>query len=165
MRVVAAVLATPRRRRVARARADTHRRELPVVVDLLAVAVGAGCTPFGAVEVAAQWCPPGAAASLRSVLRACRLGVSFDDALRETARDAPELRAVADALSASARLGAPITPTLARLSAEARADLRRAAEQRARTVPVRLLFPLVFLVLPAFTLLTVAPVVLDGFTT
>ena len=31
---------------------------------------------------------------------------------------------------------------------------------RARTVPVRLLFPLVFLVLPAFLLLTVVPVVL-----
>jgi hypothetical protein len=31
---------------------------------------------------------------------------------------------------------------------------------RARTVPVRLLFPLVFLVLPAFLVLTVAPVVL-----
>jgi hypothetical protein len=31
---------------------------------------------------------------------------------------------------------------------------------RARTTPVRLLFPLVFLVLPAFVLLTVAPVVL-----
>jgi tight adherence protein C len=53
--------------------------------------------------------------------------------------------------------------TLARLSSEARADLRRRAEARARTVPVRLLFPLVFLVLPAFGLLTVAPVLLDGF--
>jgi hypothetical protein len=35
---------------------------------------------------------------------------------------------------------------------------------RARTVPVRLLFPLVFLILPAFVLLTVAPVVLATLT-
>jgi len=35
--------------------------------------------------------------------------------------------------------------------------LRRAAEAHARRIPVRLLFPLVFLVLPAFVLLTVVP--------
>ncbi len=40
--------------------------------------------------------------------------------------------------------------------------MRRRAEARARTVPVRLLFPLVFCVLPAFVLLTVVPVLLDG---
>jgi len=34
---------------------------------------------------------------------------------------------------------------------------------RARTVPVRLLFPLVFLVLPAFGLLTVVPALLTSF--
>ena len=32
-------------------------RELPVVLDLLGVAVGAGCTPYLAVEVAARWSP------------------------------------------------------------------------------------------------------------
>jgi hypothetical protein len=45
---------------------------------------------------------------------------------------------------------------------EQRTTLRRRAEARARTVPVRLLFPLVFLVLPAFALLTVVPAVLGG---
>ena len=34
-----------------------------------------------------------------------------------------------------------------------------APKRRARTVPVRLLFPLVFLVLPAFGILTVVPTV------
>ena len=33
----------------------------------------------------------------------------------------------------------------------------------ARTVPVRLCFPLVFCVLPAFALLTVVPAVFSGF--
>ena len=67
------------------------------------------------------------------------------------------LRPLADALLASDRLGAPVGPVLARLAAEERTALRRRAEAHARRVPVRLLFPLVFLVLPAFVLLTVVP--------
>ena len=64
---------------------------------------------------------------------------------------------MADALIASDRLGAPVGPQLARLAAEERAAVRRRAEAHARRVPVKLLFPLVFLVLPAFVLLTVVP--------
>src|SRR5436190_172863 len=52
---------------------------------------------------------------------------------------------------------APVGDALARLAGEERAALRRRAEAHARKVPVRLLFPLVFLVLPAFVLLTVVP--------
>jgi tight adherence protein B len=63
-------------------------------------------------------------------------------------------------LAASERSGAPIGAALGRLAASTRAQSRRRAMARARTVPVRLLFPLVLLVLPAFLLLTVAPVVL-----
>jgi tight adherence protein C len=55
------------------------------------------------------------------------------------------------------RLGVPVGPVLARLAEEDRTALRRAAEAHARRIPVRLLFPLVFLVLPAFVLLTVVP--------
>ncbi len=132
-------------------------RELPVVVDLLGVAVGAGCTPYLAVEVAARWSPASIAAPLGAVLRACALGVSFDAALDDAARATPVLRPVADALLASDRLGAPVGPVLARLADEERTGLRRRAEANARRIPVRLLFPLVFLVLPAFVLLTVVP--------
>jgi tight adherence protein C len=141
----------------------TLRRSLPLAVDLLGVAVGAGCTPYAAVEVASQWCSPAVASAFDEMLRQCHLGASFDDALHDAARREPVLAPVADALGAGSRLGVPIGPSLARVAGELRADLRRAAEQRARTVPVRLLFPLVFLVLPAFALLTVAPVLLAGF--
>ena len=43
-----------------------------------------------------------------------------------------------------------------------RTDLTRKAEARARTLPVKLLFPLVFLVLPAFGLLTLAPAIISA---
>jgi hypothetical protein len=60
------------------------------------------------------------------------------------------------------RDGAPIADLLARLADDARAVVRRRSEAHARRVPVRLLFPLVFLVLPAFGLLTVVPALAAG---
>ena len=93
---------------------------------------------------------------------ACALGATFAEALDDVAARAPSLRPLADALLASDRLGAPVGPALARLAAEQRAELRRHAETHARRVPVRLLFPLVFVVLPAFGLLTVIPTLLAG---
>jgi hypothetical protein len=132
-------------------------RELPVALDLLGVAVGAGCTPYLAVEVAAQWSPRVVAAAFDDVLRSCRLGLDFGSALDAVARATPRLRPMADALMATDRLGVPVGPLLARLAEEDRTALRRAAEAHARRIPVRLLFPLVFLVLPAFVLLTVVP--------
>jgi tight adherence protein C len=58
---------------------------------------------------------------------------------------------------ASERYGAPLADALVTLAADARADRRRRAEEAARRVPVQLLFPLVLCVLPAFVLLTLAP--------
>ena len=137
-------------------------RELPVVLDLLAVATAAGCTPYLAVESAARWAPPVLAERLAHVSQVCRLGGSFPDALDDLASTTPRLAPLVDALLASDRLGAPVGPALARLADEERAAARRAAETHARRVPVRLLFPLVFLVLPAFGLLTVVPALLSG---
>ncbi len=129
---------------------------------MLGVAVDAGCTPFLAVQTAATWGPPLIAARFRIVLRECALGTSFERALDNVAGATPALRPMTDALLASDRLGAPVGPALARLAAEERTALRRAAEAHARKVPVRLLFPLVFLVLPAFVLLTVVPGLASG---
>ena len=134
-------------------------RELPVVVDLLGVAVGAGCTPYLAVEVAARWSPAmvGRAARRRAALRA-RSGSgstrALDDAAPGHARAPPAGRRAPRVRPVWAHRSAP---TLARLADEERTALRRRAEAHARRVPVRLLFPLVFLVLPAFVLLTVVP--------
>lgn len=138
--------------------------ELSLAADLLGVALGAGLTPYLALRVAARCGPPAVAARLASVLTVADGGEGLAGALELEAGSSPALRPLLDVLLASERLGAPVGPVLARLAADGRARARRAALARARGVPVRLLFPLVFLVLPAFLLLTVAPVVLAGFT-
>jgi Flp pilus assembly protein TadB len=158
----ARVLASPRARRRQRRADEAIRRELPVVVDLVGVAVVSGCTPYLAIEHATRYGPPRSGRALRDVIYACALGQSLDDALRDLGASIAGLRPLAEALRTSAHLGSPAAPALAGLAAEVRADTRRRAEARARTVPVRLCFPLVACVLPAFALLTVAPVVLGG---
>ena len=159
---VVRVAGAPTRMRRARRLDDDIARELAVVVDLVGVGVAAGCTPYLAIEISAPWAPPLLRRGLDEVVRACALGQSFDDALRDLGIAMRPARALTDTLRMSARLGAPVAPALGRLATDVRADLRRRAEARARTVPVRLCFPLVGCVLPAFALLTVVPVVLDG---
>lgn len=160
---VGRVARMPGMRRAERLRAARFQRELPVVVDLVGVAVAAGCTPFHAVEHATRFGPSHTAGALSAILHACARGRSFDDAMRDLGASTATLRPLTDALRTSTRLGTPAAPALARLAGEVRADVRRRAEARARTVPVRLCFPLVLCVLPAFALLTVVPAVLSGF--
>ena len=65
-------------------------------------------------------------------------------------------------LVASERYGVPLTEGLDRVAREARLERRRRAEERARRLPVLLLFPLVLCVLPAFGLLTVVPLLVGS---
>ncbi|MFM8304048.1 MAG: type II secretion system F family protein [Actinomycetota bacterium] len=137
-------------------------RSVPLALDVLTMAARAGYTPRLAVEAAAQWSPEAVGRVLAVVGERCRLGASFADALGQVGRDEPGLRELADGLAVAERDGAPIADLLAHLADDARAALRRRAEAHARRIPVRLLFPLVFLVLPAFGLLTVVPALVAG---
>jgi tight adherence protein C len=88
------------------------------------------------------------------------LGRRLADALDDLPTRAGEaVRPLVGALVASERYGAPLVTSLERLADEVRRDRRRRAEEAARKVPVKLLFPLVACTLPAFGLLTVAPLI------
>ncbi|TMK89353.1 MAG: type II secretion system F family protein [Actinobacteria bacterium] len=150
----------------ARARRDERRRlaalaaDLPDVVDLFVLAVGAGLT----VSLALATVSRRAAGPLGAELgRACddvamgrRLAEALDDV---PARAGESVRPLVAALVASERYGAPLAAGLERLAGEVRRDRRRKAEEAARRIPVKLLFPLVGCTLPAFALLTVAPLI------
>jgi tight adherence protein C len=138
-------------------------RGIPLTVDLLALGVTAGLTPYLALCAACHAVPDAVAEPLQSAIDRVGTGTRLAVALDQAVADEPALRPVVSALLASERLGAPVGPALLRVAAESRAAARRRAEVHARRVPVRLLFPLVFLVLPAFALLTVVPAVASGF--
>jgi tight adherence protein C len=147
-------------RRARRARGDAIVRALPEVVDLMHLAVGAGLTVPLAIEAVARRARGPLADELAIVIDEVALGRRLGDALSDVPGRAGEpVRPLVAALIASDRYGAPLADALARLATEVRADRRRRAEEAARRIPVKLLFPLVCCVLPAFGLLTLAPLI------
>ena len=151
------------RRRSAAAAAEA-RRSLPEAVDLLGLVVAAGMTvPLAVAAVGRRHAGP-VGVQLARASREIEGGRRCADALDAAGmRLGPEARPVIDALVASERYGAPLADALVRLAGEVRAEQRRLAEANARRVPVKLLFPLVLCVLPAFGLLTVAPLLAGAF--
>jgi tight adherence protein C len=147
-------------RAAARRRQAATTRSLPEIVDLLMLAAGAGLSVRQVVAaVAARADGPLAPVLARAVSEA-EQGRRLADALEDVPALAGEsTRTLVAPLVACERYGAPLSPALDRLAGEVRADARRRAEEAARRVPVKLLFPLVTCILPAFGLLTVAPLI------
>ncbi len=135
---------------------------LPDVVDLYGVAIRAGLTvPLATEQVAGDVEEPFATA-LGQVLAGVATGARWADQLEGLASLGAEVRPLAGALAASERFGSPLADQLVLLSADARGARRRAAEAAARRLPVKLLFPLVVLMLPAFALITVVPLLVGA---
>jgi Flp pilus assembly protein TadB len=148
------------RRRAARRQRLAIQRGLPDIVDLLVVAIGAGLTPTLAVDHLAGLAPAPFGAAFAAVGHRVRRGQRLADALDELpAQLGDDVGPVARTIASAERYGTPLGPALDALGHEARRDRRRLAEEAARTLPVKLCFPLVGCILPAFVLLTIAPLV------
>ena len=153
------------RRRWARARLTRRQRQavivtLPDVIDQLDVAIGAGLTATLAVRHLAALAPVPFGDAFAEVHRRVHRGQRLADALDALPERLGEpTRPLVAAISGAERYGAPLAPALELLAHDARHERRRQAEEAARTLPIKLCFPLVCCVLPAFVLLTIAPLV------
>jgi tight adherence protein C len=137
-------------------------REVPLLLDLLAAAASSGLSgqlALGAVVGAVEG---PLADELARALRAVDLGVRWRDELQAVAErlGLQDLRRAIGVLARSDALGSSLVESLGTIAKDAREARRAATTERARKAPVKMLFPLVFLVLPAFLLLTVVPVLL-----
>jgi tight adherence protein C len=147
-------------RRRQRRRLAAIEDDLPEVVDLLLLATGAGLSVRQALDGVARHSHGPLAAELRRLGHDVARGRRLADALDDLPPRAGEpVRPLVAVLVAADRYGAPLGPGLERLADDVRATCRRRAEEFARRVPVKLLFPLVACILPAFALLTVAPLI------
>lgn len=136
--------------------------EALLLLDLLAAGTAAGLSAGMALRRSVEVLDGAFGERLRLAVAQSELAIDRNAPLMLAAEEAgfPELVRAFAALGRSATLGTPLSEQLASIAARARRGRARAAMRRARTAPVRLLFPLVLLVLPAFVLLTVVPMLL-----
>ena len=142
------------------------RASLPDLIELVIIGVRAGLTPSAALEMAAGHTTPELAAPLAEVMHHMHRGRRLADALDQLPAWLGRHAAYfTDALITADRYGLPLGPVLDQLSADVRADRSRQAQEQARTLPVKLSFPLVVCTLPSFVLLAIAPAVLGAIST
>ena len=154
---VVGVLAARRRAR-RRERDMAIERGLPEVIDLLALVVGAGRPVAVALADICPRVPEPFRSELAVVVRRSAAGEPFAESVRGLHEAlGPRVAAIVHAVISAETDGAPLGPALVRAGDEAHRRRRVRAEEAARRVPVAMLFPLVFCILPAFCLLTVVP--------
>jgi tight adherence protein C len=147
-----------------RARALKERGAASVadLLDLVAVSVSAGLTPRLALERAPEALGGPLGDEVARARHAVALGSPWRAVFRRVAdrTGLPELRRLAATLERSERLGTPVAGRLRHLAREVRAERAARREERARRAPIAMLFPLVFLILPAFVIAAVVPALL-----
>ncbi|MGH2769864.1 MAG: type II secretion system F family protein [Actinomycetota bacterium] len=150
-----------------RARKAAMLIELEEVVDLMAVCARAGLNLPLALARVAERIPGAMGEELRRTVLEVQLGRPQDRALAEMAErnGLEELRLLVATLTNAQRRGAGVAASLDSLSHELWQRRRSRVEEQARQAPVKLLFPLVFLILPAFVLIAIAPLLLGAFRT
>lgn len=133
------------------------------LADVLLVMTEAGVSPAVAFRRAAEVLPDPIGAELAGVIQRLDLGIPWRSAMTEVAErsDVRSLKRLVRTIARSQRLGTSLASVLRRMAGDLRAERWAEAELAARQAPVKMLFPLVFTILPAFLLLTVGPVVLS----
>ena len=91
------------------------------------------------------------------------MGLTTEEALRNmlVRADTPAVRSFVRAVTQGETLGVSIGDILRSLATEMRKRRRAVAEERAQKAPVKILFPLVFLIFPAMFVILLGPAVFD----
>ncbi len=148
-------------RRRARRRSDAIDYDLPNLIDLLVVTVEAGLGFNASLQLAGERLKGPLGDELRLTLQEQSMGLSTNEALRNLlARcDTPLMRSFVRSVLQGETLGVSIGQIMRELATEMRKRRRQAAEERAQKAPIKLLFPLVFLIFPAMFVILLGPAI------
>jgi tight adherence protein C len=147
--------------RRARKRLGKVERDLPELIDLLVVTVEAGLGFNGSMQITSQRLRGPLGDELRLTLQEQRMGLSSATALSNmlVRCDTPSMRSFVRSVLQGETLGVSIGQIMRALALEMRKRRRAAAEERAQKAPIKLLFPLVFLIFPAMFIVLLFPAV------
>jgi tight adherence protein C len=140
-------------------RQEAMRRAAPDALDMLTVCVEAGLGFDAALaKVAANSSGP-LAEEFARVIKEVQLGRARREAFADLAdrTDIGEIRTFVGALVQADRLGVPIAGVLRQQSGELRLRRRQRAEEAAQKVPVKIIFPVMVCIFPAFFVIVIGP--------
>jgi tight adherence protein C len=134
-------------------------RDLPDVLDLLAISVEAGMGFEGALEIVCTHFTSPLAEEFTRTLKEMELGLPRRDALQNLKRrtEVPELSNFVLALTQADALGMPVGRVLKTQAGEMRNKRRAWAREKAGKLPVKIMFPLVLFIFPAVLVVILGP--------
>jgi tight adherence protein C len=146
-------------------RREELRKELPDAMDLLTISVEAGLAFDAALSQVARNTTGPLADEFFRVLQEMQIGLGRVEALRALGErsDLPELRGFVTAMVQADSFGIPIAQVLRVQASDLRTKRRQRAEELAQKVPVKILFPLIFCILPALFVVILGPAAITIF--
>lgn len=150
--------------RLASSRSTALLSDLPDSLDLLTISVEAGLSFDAALSYVARNGHGPVAREFSRVLQEMQIGTSRSQALRALAErtDVEEMRTFASALVQAESFGVPMANALRVQSEEIRVKRRQRAEEQAQKVPVKILFPLIFGIMPVLFLVIIGPAAIQA---
>ena len=148
-------------KRRARQRTEAIDYELPELIDLLVVTLEAGISFVASLQLAAERLAGPLGVELRITLQEQRMGLTTNEALKGMLdrADTPGMRTFVRSVVQGETLGTSTGQIMRNLAGEMRKRRRSLAEERAQKAPIKILFPLVFLIFPAMFIVLLGPVV------
>jgi tight adherence protein C len=146
-------------RGIAAKRQRMIQKQLPDVMDLLTISVEAGLGFDAALAQVTHNVPGPLSEEMARLLQEVQIGVSRADAFRHLGdrTNVPELQSFVLSMIQADLFGVSIANVLRAQSRELRQKRRQRAEEIAQKIPVKLLFPMIFLVLPALFIVVLGP--------
>jgi tight adherence protein C len=140
-------------------------RGMPELIDLLVVTVEAGLSLSAALQLAGERVRGPLGDELRIVLQEQRMGLTPVQALENMVGrcPTPAVESFARAMMQGQLLGVSVGQILRSLAIEMRKRRRANAEQQAQKAPIKMLFPLVFMIFPALFVVILGPAVVSVF--
>jgi tight adherence protein C len=140
-------------------RQDKMRRGLPDALDMLSVCADAGLGFDQSLQrVSEHWTTP-IGLELGRVVAEMEMGLSRREALRNLADrlDVSEISSFVSVILQSEQLGMSIADTLHAQAEQMRVERRFRAQEKARTMPIKMLIPLAFMIFPAIIAVILGP--------
>ena len=144
-------------------RSERIQRELPDALDLLVISVEAGLGFDAALSQVARNTTGPLAEEFFRVLQEMQLGTGRSDAMRALSdrTNVTDLRGFVTAMVQADAFGIPIANVLRIQAREMRTRRSQRAEEAAQKVPVKILFPLIFCILPSLFIVILGPAVIQ----